>query len=131
MLPMLVFGASCQTTAAEREPCVVPAQSRSMMTEARVLYGDSGLTVRVVDAAVRPLRDVQLVLEPARLHGVTDSLGTFRFDEAPRGRHELRVSSLGFLGVTDSITYSEFGTDVVVVLVQRLWGLYGCIRSAA
>ncbi len=131
LVSMVFATAACATARPEIEPCVGPAYGASVVTEDMLVDGDSALVVRVADAALRPMQGALVSVVPDRIGGSTDHRGEVRFKGIPRGRYEIRVLSIGYRTAVDSITYSEFGTDVAVVLVRVGWGTLACIRTGS
>lgn len=69
----------------------------------------------VLDAATgRPLENVMVVLHDLWEYTRTDELGYFRFDDVPRGDHELGVYTLGYQSV-ETLLAVERASDVLAI----------------
>jgi hypothetical protein len=61
----------------------------------------------VLDSATRrPLSGVSVVFPILRMGTMTDSSGAFRIRNLPLGRHALRVRTIGYYQISDSVTVS-------------------------
>lgn len=73
---------------------------------------------RVVDAATKePLARVQVRLEAKTIAAVTDAFGRFAIDDLVPGEYVLKVTTVGFLPLTQSITISDNTPEIEIAIL--------------
>ena len=120
---------SCRGTLPTSEPCFFPDAPRSMVAWGTPSVSDSSFAGHVIDVQMRPVPSATARLTPGDHRARVDDQGRFRFEGLPRGRYDLRVRAIGFAEASATVTYSEFGTKVVIVLSPNRPGLDQCIRT--
>lgn len=77
-----------------------------------------------------PVHGALISLEPGRHITQTDSMGVFQFSNIRRGSYLVRVQTIGFVEVQDSVVYGEHGVEVLAALAPYQPGLLACVRPA-
>ena len=69
----------------------------------------------VVDSVTRrAIAGVQIVFPGLRMRTITDSVGAFRINDLPVGRHALGIRKIGYNQISDSLTVSD-STGIVAL----------------
>lgn len=122
-----ILAGSCAGVPPARAPCVFPGPPVSAIASGIPMAGDSAFRGRVLSIAGTPLQGI-LQLEPGGYESGADSMGRFQFLDVPRGRYLLRVQMIGFVTAVDSVTYGEYGLEVLAALAPYQLGLHECVR---
>jgi hypothetical protein len=122
-----VFLAACATSNSGQDPCVFPGPPLSAIAANASFTSDRSFRGRVVDTALDALPAV-VKIEPGGHITQADSDGRFRFVGIARGRYFIRVTQIGFAAAGDSVTYGEYGLELVAILASTNPGLMECVR---
>jgi hypothetical protein len=129
LLPTIfVAVSSCSTASPSVRPCVFPGPPRSAVASGMPMAGDAALRGRVLNIASVPVEAALVRLDPGTHFAQTDSLGWFRFADVPHGRYRVAVQTIGFVEASDSVTYGEYGLEILVALAPYEPGLLECVR---
>ena len=91
------------------------------------MNGAGGIRGRVVNAeTLEPMSGAFVRIETTGALVSTDTTGAFFFPNVWRGRHILRIQSIGFVTVVDTVGYSGRGA-VVLASLARQRGFVHCV----
>ena len=117
LLSLVCVLSGCGVARLEPAPCVFPeSPAKSVIGSGLPHPSDGTFRGWVVDVQMQPIQNAVVRLEPGNHLAGTDSMGQFEVDGIPRGRYLMEVSRIPYASASDSVTFSEFGVNVIAVL---------------